>query len=66
MLFMLACDWVIIFSELNKNLKILFILMYDNVLIYNTVNISKYNSHKQKLYRALSILKIKCENMSSG
>lgn len=40
--------------------------MYDNVLIYNTVNISKYNSHKQKLYRALSILKIKCENMSSG
>lgn len=55
---MLACDGVIIFSELNKKLKILFILMYDNVLIYNTTNISKYNLHKQKLYRALSISKI--------
>lgn len=63
---MLACDGVIIYSELNKKLKFLFILMYDNVLIYNTANISKYNSHKQKLYRALNISKIKCENMSSG
>ena len=42
---------------LNKKLKFLFILMYNNVLIYNTGNISKHNSHKQKLYRALSNFK---------
>ena len=39
--------------------------MYDNVLIYNTANISKYNSHKCCI-GLLVILKIKCENVSSA
>lgn len=51
---MLTCDGFIIFNELNKKLKFLFILTYNNISIYNTANINKHNSHKQKLYGALN------------